>query len=54
MVLSATPTEVSSDFPSELIAIPSSSVVPEVTCCGGPSGNLCRQMWNRPPSLELT
>ena len=47
------PTEVNNDSPSALIAMPSSSVVPEVTCCNGPSGNICRQIWKCPPGLAL-
>src|SRR5579862_7274550 len=41
------------DRPSGAIAIPSSSVGPDVTCSGLPSGNRWRQTWNVPPSDEL-
>lgn len=39
--------------PSGAIAMPSSSVGPDVICSGSPFGNRCRQMWKRPPALEL-
>src|SRR5579864_3670709 len=41
------------DLPSGAIAMPSSSPGPDVICSGRPSGNLCRQMWKKPPALEL-
>src|ERR1700722_701482 len=41
---SRVPTDVTKDLPSAAIAIPASSVVPEVTCSGSPTGNRCRQM----------
>src|SRR6516162_7683336 len=40
--------------PSEEKAMPSSSVGPEVTCSGCPSGKRWRQMWKLPsPAFEL-
>jgi len=35
------------------MAIPSSSVSPEVICSGWPSGKRWRQVWKTPPALEL-
>jgi hypothetical protein len=35
------------------MAMPSSSVGPEVICSGFPVGKCWRQMWNAPPELEL-
>src|SRR5579884_3322284 len=41
------------ELPSGDMAIPSSSVGPEVICSGSPSGNRCLQVWKEPPSFEL-
>src|SRR6185436_13842197 len=39
--------------PSGAMAIPSSSVGPDVICFGWPSGNRWLQVWEYPPALEL-
>src|SRR5690349_14223922 len=53
MLLCRTPTAVTNERPSGAMAIPSSSVGPEVICSGCPSGKRCRQVWNAPLELEL-
>src|SRR5258708_5125320 len=35
------------------MAMPSSSVGPDVICSGAPFGKRCRQVWKEPPALEL-
>src|SRR5262249_14885297 len=52
-LLCLAPTAVTNERPSGAMAIPSSSVGPEVICSGCPSGKRCRQVWKTPPALEL-
>src|SRR5262245_11646353 len=53
MELCLSPTAVINERPSGAMAMPSSSVGPEVICSGRPSEKRCRQMWNAPPALEF-
>src|SRR5579862_496506 len=50
MLLCSVPTAVTSDLPSGATAMPSSWLVPDVICCGTPSGNFSRQRWKPLPA----
>src|SRR3954452_15320080 len=51
MVLWLVPIEVTNDRPSGANSMPCSSVAPNVTCSGTPSGKRCRHTWVPPPVL---